>query len=139
MASVIQPLQYYNDRARAEEIAKYSPDNLLLLTKEDPDSVLVATANGEPVGFCISRYDDGLIWLSWFGTKAEFRKLGVGRKLLQALDGTVRGRRAHKIWCDTRVDNLASQSVLEESGFKRIASFTNHWYGHDYFIWEKCL
>jgi RimJ/RimL family protein N-acetyltransferase len=137
VASVIQPLTYYNARARNEEIAKYSSVNLQAMIAEDPDSVLIAVVNNEPAGFCISKYDDGLIWLSWFGTTERFKRKGIGKNLLRALENTVGTRRAHKIWCDTRTDNLASQSVLKEAGFTRVGHFTNHWYGHDYFIWEK--
>ncbi len=139
VTGVIEPLSYYNARARKEEKAKYSPENLRTLINEDPDSVLIAVANGEPAGFCISKYDDGLIWLSWFGTREEFRKHGIGKDLLDALEATAPNRRAHKIWCDTRTDNVASQRVLMQAGFRKAGHFTNHWYGHDYIIWEKHL
>jgi ribosomal protein S18 acetylase RimI-like enzyme len=139
IASVIRPLEYYNQRAREEEIAKYSSEGLLALAAEDTAAVLVASAENDVVGFCISRYDDGLIWLSWFGVKDSFRKAGVGRKLLESLERTVPLRNAHKIWCDTRTSNVASQRVLEKAGFKTVATFSNHWYGQDFLIWEKTI
>lgn len=63
VGDVVQPLAYYNERARKEELAKYSPENLRTLIDEDSDSVLIAEVNGQPGGFCISKYDDGLIWV----------------------------------------------------------------------------
>lgn len=136
VAATISGLSYYNDRAKTEEIAKYGPAQLVELSQADPDSVLVAYSEEHPSGFCISRYDDGLVWLSWFGVEPQYRGRGIGEALLRALGGTLGSRRAHKIWCDTRTENIGSQRVLQRFGFVRTGHFTNHWYGQDFFIWE---
>lgn len=136
MHDTIQPLRYYNERARRAELAKYSADGLRSLVAEDPQAVLVARDSTGLIGFCVSRCDDGTIWLAWFGTDSRARGRGVGASLLAALATTLPSRHAHKIWCDTRTDNVQSQSVLERAGFRRIATLTNHWYGQDFFLWE---
>ena len=137
ISEVIQPLEYYSSDARSQEIAKHSAARLVEYIREDPDAVLVAWEGDEPVGFCVSRYDDGLIWLAWFGVKATHRKNRMGSALLSALAETLPLRRAHKIWCDTRTTNLASQNVLRNAGFRQAATLTNHWYGQDFYLWEK--
>jgi ribosomal protein S18 acetylase RimI-like enzyme len=136
MRDTIQPLVYYNERARRAELAKYTADALRALVAEDPQAVLVARDGTGLAGFCISRFDDGTIWLSWFGTDVRARGRGVGASLLATLAATLPSRHAHKIWCDTRTDNVQSQSVLGRAGFRRIATLTNHWYGQDYYLWE---
>jgi ribosomal protein S18 acetylase RimI-like enzyme len=137
ITSIIQSLDYYNDRARLEEINKYSSAKLIESIIEGPDSILVARDAEEMLGFCISRYDDGLIWLAWFGVKPNCRHKGIGGELLIALDKTADRRRAHKVWCDTRTVNLKAQSVLQKAGYTKIAELKNHWYGQDFFLWEK--
>lgn len=136
MRDTIQPLSYYNERARRAELAKYSADGLRSLVAEDPQAVLVARDRTGLIGFCVSRHDDGTLWLSWFGTASRARGRGVGASLLAALAKTLPSRHAHKIWCDSRVDNTQSQSVLERAGFHRITTLTNHWYEQDYYLWE---
>lgn len=136
MRRTIEPLAYYNDRARQAELARYTADGLHALMAADPQAVLVARDDTGVVGFCVSRFDDGTIWLSWFGTDARARGRGVGASLLAALAATLPSRQAHKIWCDSRTDNVESKAVLERAGFRRIATLTNHWYGQDYFLWE---
>lgn len=136
MRDTIEPLAYYNERARRAELAKYAADALRALVAGDPQAVLVARDGTGLVGFCISRFDDGTIWLSWFGTAAHARGRGIGAALLAALGETLPARHAHKVWCDSRVDNVESRSVLERAGFQRIATLTNHWYNQDYFLWE---
>ncbi len=136
MHDTIQPLAYYNERARRAELAKYTADGLRALVAKDPQAVLVARDDGDLSGFCVSRYDDGTVWHSWFGTAARARGQGIGASLLAALGKTLPSRHAHKVWCDSRVDNKESKSVLERAGFRRIATLTNHWYGQDYYLWE---
>lgn len=137
MNEVIQSLPYYNERARREETAKYTASHLVSYVSDDPDAVLVAWQEATPIGFCVSRYDDGVVWLSWFGVAASARGLGVGTRMVRALLQTLASRGAHKLWCDTRTDNKGSQIVLERMGFARIARLDNHWYGQDFFLWEK--
>ena len=136
MRDTIQPLSYYNEQAIRAELHKYTADNLRALARDDPQAVLVARDAGGLAGFCVSRFDDGTIWLSWFGTAARARGQGVGAALLAALADSLPERNSHKIWCDSRVDNKESKSVLERFGFRRITTLTNHWYGQDYFLWE---
>ncbi|MBA4071240.1 MAG: hypothetical protein C0497_05290 [Gemmatimonas sp.] len=136
VAATVRPLPYYNERAKSEELAKYGSVELTALCASDADSVLVAWEGQKPIGFCISKYDDGLVWLCWFGVHEEHRGRHIGNALLVALQQTLALRRAHKIWCDTRTDNIRSQKVLTQFGFTRIAELKNHWYGQDFYLWE---
>ncbi|HSS19040.1 MAG TPA: GNAT family N-acetyltransferase [Pyrinomonadaceae bacterium] len=139
VTSTIRSLNYYNVRAKEEEIRKYSPSELLSSSREDADSVLLAKERQDIIGFCISKYDDGLIWLSWFGVEESHRKKGVGEQLLFSLEATATKRKAHKIWCDTRTVNLTAQRALQKAGYRQIATLKNHWYGQDFLLWEKIV
>jgi ribosomal protein S18 acetylase RimI-like enzyme len=136
MRATIEPLTYYNARAIAAELTKYTEDTLRARVERDAQSVLVTRDDDGITGFCVSRFDDGTIWLDWFGVAARARGRGVGAALLRALQATLPSRDAHKIWCDSRTDNIESRAVLERAGFRRIATLANHWYHQDYFLWE---
>jgi ribosomal protein S18 acetylase RimI-like enzyme len=136
MRDTIEPLAYYNERAIHAELSNYTAENLRALVAGDPHAVLVARDSTGLTGFCVSRFDNGTVWLSWFGTAARARGRGIGASLLAALASTLPLRNAHKIWCDSRTDNKKSRSVLERAGYKRITTLVNHWYGQDYFLWE---
>lgn len=139
LREVVSPLAYYSEEARRSEIAKYTPESLAAMSAENPNTVLVAVVDGRVGGFCISRYDDGIVWLAWFGVADRARGRGVGEALLRALEESTRARGIHKVWCDTRTDNLRSQRVLERTGFTRICEIANHWYGQDFILWQKPL
>jgi ribosomal protein S18 acetylase RimI-like enzyme len=136
---IITSLEYYNERAKTSEINKYRPHCLIELMREFPDAVLIADDNGKCVGFCVSDYDDGVIWLAWFGVAATYRRQGIGRALLAALEERARNRGIHKIWCDCRTTNRASQQVLADTGFTVICEVKNHWYGQDFLLLEQLL
>lgn len=137
--NVIAPLGYYSEEARRAEIAKYTAGNIARMANEDPASVLAAIVDSTPVGFCISEIDDGLIWLSWIGVHPRFRQQGIAELLLEALEQTAPQRRCHKVWCDCRTTNEPSRRLLARVGYRQFATVTNHWYKHDYFLWEKEL
>ena len=134
---VISGLEIYNVRARRVEMSKYTPVGLTQMQAEDESSVMIAILEKRPVGFCLSRYDDGVIWLAWFGVLGDCRRMGVGAALLDALERTVPRRKCHKIWCDTRASNLPSQRLLKKVGFRRLCKLAEHWYGQDFYLWEK--
>jgi len=136
MLETIRPLAYYNERAIRAELTKYSANRLRARAEGDSHAVLVARDERGLTGFCVSRFDDGTVWLDWFGVAERARGRGIGTALLAALAATLPARRAHKIWCDSRTDNKESLSVLERAGYRRITTLTNHWYGKAYFLWE---
>src|ERR1041385_3994764 len=136
---IVLSLPYYNEAARCSEIAKYSPRRLEEMIAADADSIQIATVNTRLVGFCISNIDDGLIWLSWFGVRPEYRRQGIGTAILSALDKRAKRAGAHKIWCDCRPNNAASCGTLAGSGYREICILVNHWYGQDFLLWERSV
>lgn len=137
MGEVIAAVPYYSDEAKRSEIAKYPEDALCEAAGADPDAVLVARSGGSVVGFCVSRPDDGLTWLSWFGVDPAWRGAGVADALLARLEEAARARGVHKVWCDSRTTNLPSRRVLARAGFREICTVENHWYGQDFVLLEK--
>ena len=136
MRATIEPLTYYNAPAIAAELRKYTADSLRARAEHDPLAVLVSRDAAGLTGFCVSRYDDATVWLSWFGVADRARRQGLGLALVEALKASLPARGAHKIWCDSRADNVESIATLERAGFRRIASLENHWFNQDYLLWE---
>jgi ribosomal protein S18 acetylase RimI-like enzyme len=135
--TTIEAISYYNERAKSSELKKYTSDSLRQSALKDPGSVLVARVERQLVGFAINNLDDETIWLSWFGVDASLRGRGVGRELLQALDQRALSLGAHKIWCDSRTENVESKITLSKHGFRQICTIPDHWYRQDFILWEK--
>lgn len=110
--------------------SKISDDNL---------SVILATAGNNIIGFCLSRFDDYVIWLEWFGVTQDHRGKNITGLLLAELEKTLVPRQSHKIWCDCRTENKASIQILTNQGYKQLVTILNHWYGQDFILWEKLV
>jgi ribosomal protein S18 acetylase RimI-like enzyme len=136
MRATIEPLTYYNAPAIAAELRKYTADSLRARAEHDPLAVLVSRDAAGLTGFCVSRYDDATIWLDWFGVATRARGQGLGGALLAALKDTLPARGAHKIWCDSRTENVESRATLDRAGFRCLVTLSDHWYHQAYFLWE---
>lgn len=134
---VVQDIPYYNDLAKKSEISKFQTTDLVSKIHEDKFSILVAVNSQEILGFCMSRFDDYLLWLEWFGVVENYRGQGVANLLLNELDKTIEIRKCHKIWCDCRTSNKASIHILTNHGFRQLVTIPNHWYKQDFILWEK--
>jgi GNAT superfamily N-acetyltransferase len=137
LRAVVEPLSYYNELARGSEIAKYTAADLTEAVAEDPHSVAVARIGERLVGFSISKQDDGLIWLSWLGVDPVARRQGVARALLQGVEETARLRGAHKVWADSRTENVAMAQLFPQMGYQMITTISDHWYRQDFHLWQK--
>lgn len=136
MHATIRAVPYYNEQAIASELTKYTAETLAAQLAADRWAVVVSRDADGPTGFCVSRWDDATVWLSWFGVAAHARGQGLGLALVEALKASLAERGAHKIWCDSRADNVESIGTLERAGFRRIATLENHWFNQDYLLWE---
>lgn len=135
--SVIRDIPYYNDLAKKSEISKFQPFDLEEKIKQDSHSIVIAQFGDKIVGFCLSRFDDNLIWLEWFGILEAYRGKGIANLLLDELEKTIIIRQCHKIWCDCRTSNKASIHILTNHGYKQLVTIPNHWYKQDFILWEK--
>ncbi|HWA91158.1 MAG TPA: GNAT family N-acetyltransferase [Rhizomicrobium sp.] len=136
---VLSAVPYYNQLAKETQLAKYTAARLISLISLDPGAVLIATIATGLIGYCISEIDDGTIWLDWFGVRQDFRRKGLGFELLKSLERRCRTTGTHKIWCDSRANNIESADVLMRSKFKPLCTIDNHWYGQDFILWEKVI
>lgn len=137
ISSIIASIPYYNDLAKAGEVDKYKADDIEAKISDEPHSVIVARIGDDIAGFCLTKFDDNLIWIEWFGVAVEHRGKGIAGKLLDAMESTVKGRNGHKVWCDTRTSNKESAHILTKRGYMQIVTIPNHWYGQDFILWEK--
>ncbi len=134
---VLRLIPYYNELAKHDEAAKYTASNLRTRLRDDAYSVTVAEDDSGLIGFAFTRFDDYVIWIEWFGVDPASRRRGVGSAIIQGLIRTAPTRKAHKIWCDTRITNEPAKATFRKNGFRQIAKLKNHWYGQDFILWER--
>jgi ribosomal protein S18 acetylase RimI-like enzyme len=137
LRDIVAPFDIYNEEARSSEIAKFSATKIATRIEADPKSVILGYANGTPCGFSITQDQHGPIWLEWYGVTLLQRRQGIGEAIVRHLINEGPTRRATKIWCDTHVSNISSMALFQKLGFHRLCTLYNHWYGQDFYLWER--
>jgi RimJ/RimL family protein N-acetyltransferase len=137
LKSAILESPYYSDWAKTEEIAGLTAEKLLGMPAED---VQIAVENGTVLGVLVSSNNEaGLLWLSWCVVSPTARGQGIAGALIEAFHTSAAARGVHKTWCDSRIGNTASQRMLEKAGYSIVVTLEQHWYGLDYFIWQRMM
>ncbi|MCJ9671595.1 MULTISPECIES: N-acetyltransferase [unclassified Neorhizobium] len=126
----------YDARARRAEAEKYSAKYLEELAGKDEHSIILSWDGDRISGFLITRPDDDILWLCWFGVFPRYRGKGIGEALIRDMLERARQRGVHKIWCDTRASNRYSIAIMQRNGFKNLCELKNHWFNQDYLLWE---
>jgi ribosomal protein S18 acetylase RimI-like enzyme len=87
--------------------------------------IFVALENEKPVGFTqlYPTYSSMRATKNWIlndlYVEKEYRKQGIGEKLIKAAMGFAKQQHASFVQLSTAVDNLTAQSLYEQIGFKR--------------------
>lgn len=130
---------YYSRQARGAESKKYTTTAIKQKLRDKNSLLVVAKQNGRLVGFCHGSVDVGTCWIHWVGVAKGHRQKGVAMRLLKSLEKKLRKAKVHKIWCDSRINNKESIPLLKKFGLRRIAFLKKHWYGHDFYLWQKFI
>lgn len=136
---VIDNTHYYNAVARKQEIARFSPSIIRQYLLSPDALVYVAEDKNNIVGFRIGTIYAGVYWSEWGGVKQASRKKGISKKLFLGIEEELKKLKVHKMWCDSRTSNKESVHSLKKAGFKKVGVLANHWWKHDFYIWEKTL
>ena len=88
-----------------------------------PDGILVAEADGRPVGFITSRYDrDTRVgWIPNLAILPEYQGRGVGKKLMQACLDRMRARGMRYAKIETMHTNERGDRFYRQVGFSEVA------------------
>lgn len=100
--------------------------------------VLVARLFGEAIGCGMMRtLEPGVGEIKRMWVSADVRGLGVGRRLLAALEGAAMARKLHAIRLDTNGSLAEALSLYRASGYREIARYNDNPYAQHWF--EKTL
>jgi ribosomal protein S18 acetylase RimI-like enzyme len=115
-AAVIAAGALFDDPPKADATAQFlaDPRHHLLIAYDDA---------GRPIGFVsgveVTHPDKGTeMFLYELSVEERFRRRGVGRTLVEALDALGRERGCHGMWVITDTDNEAARATYAAAGGK---------------------
>jgi len=136
---IVDSLKYYNEKAKRDEKNYFNLNELEKKLKEDKYSIIIIMDNNVIIGFCFSKYDDCIIWLEWVWLIEEYRWKKIINKILDSLEESAIKRNCHKIWCDSRTENISSLKAFQRNWYEIITTLKNHWYWQDFLLWQKFI
>lgn len=139
LQKVVSKATVYNQLAREDQIKKYTPEYLTQLIESDAKSVAGSYIEGKLVGFVIAVDQSGPIWIEWICIDEAARGKHVGENLITFCLAEAKGRGCNKYWCDTRTENIPAVNLFTKMGFEQKCELKSHWYGQDFYIWEKFI
>ncbi len=106
-----------------------------------PDTSLVAEVKGKVVGYAIAAKEVGRkLHLLNFAVHPEYRGLGIGTALLQALERLARRKGLKQIYLEVEEDNYTAIRVYEKLGYHKIKVLKGYYpWGKDAILMLKEL
>ena len=90
----------------------------------DPDNFLVATREGRLVAAAMAGYEGHRGWVNYFAVDPDLQGLGIGRELMEEIEGRLLALGCPKINLQVRTANEAARAFYERLGFEVDASIS---------------
>lgn len=136
---VILGTPYYSKWAKKEESTGYTLAWLKVGIKDKNRKLfLIAKDDNKAVGFLFGVVGTGMLHLYWAGVDPKYRKQGIASQLMRKAEQWAKGK-VHKIWFDTRTTNRESIPLAKKLKYHKAAILRKHYYGQDFYIWEKSV
>lgn len=116
--------------AALEQICFSSPwsENAIVHEVENPISCwLVAEDNDQVVGYVGSQYGFGEADMMNLAVSPQYRKQGIGQKLVQKLIEQLDGLSVKSLTLEVRQSNAAAVSLYEKMGFQQVGLRPNYY------------
>jgi len=104
----------------------FKEKDFLSIYESDISSVLVAKLGGTVVGYVSFTVIIDECQIINFATKNEFKRHGVGKRVMKALIDRCRERGVIKYFLEVRASNQAAISLYEKFGFVRVGISKGH-------------
>ncbi len=110
-----------------EAFPTHNPARELMMYLTYSSDVLVADLGGKVVGYiAISELGRDAKIIS-FAVKKEFRRKGIGTKLLDTAINICKEKGKEKLFLEVRVSNIPAQSLYKKKGFKVVKIIPNYY------------
>jgi len=108
---------------------KYTVPAIRAEIKDSDTNVVVARAKSKLAGFAIMRYQGFEAHLVLFAVSPQYRRQGIGRRLIDWLIATARVAGAQSVFVELRVGNRSAKSFYRALGFVPMEELDSYYRG----------
>ncbi|MFA4817390.1 MAG: GNAT family N-acetyltransferase [Parcubacteria group bacterium] len=135
----ISQAHHYSLHAREEEIEKFSKKSILDNIRYKDYIYIIAKRKKDIVGFACGYFDAETFWIDWICVGKDYQRKGIAKNIFDFLIKIAKKNNVYKIWCDTRANNKQAIALMKKMKFKKIGLLKKHWYGQNFYFWERIL
>ncbi len=117
---------------------RYGPDVILYLLSLRGSVILVAEDGGEVAGYSAGYLEPGAVGhVASVAVRPRFRRRGIGRALMEALEGELRAEGARRLRLEVRGSNAAARGLYESLGYRVVRRLPGYYGDEDGLLMEK--
>ena len=109
----------------------WTPDRVAASVRSSTTLVVVARAADRIAGFGIMRYGDYEAHLDLLGVGNDYRREGLGRRLVEWLEKPALVAGISAVFLEVRGSNYAAQAFYERLGYRRLACIARYYQGRE--------
>jgi len=109
----------------------WTPGRVAASVRSSNTIVVVARAPDRIAGFGIMRYGDDEAHLDLFGVGHDYRREGLGRRLVEWLEKPALVAGISAVFLEVRASNLGAQAFYERLGYRKLAHLAHYYQGRE--------
>jgi len=114
----------------------FTKNNFLKMVGKKDEAIMVARTKGEIIGFAVLGKDKGgVVQLIWLGVKRGARNIGIGSRLLKALEEWAQTHQCHCLVVNT--ENKRNVAFYLKRGYDYVGVQKEAWYGVNEYLLQK--
>ncbi len=119
---------------------RYGPEVFLALISLPGSVILVAEEDGEVVGYSAGYLEgDGVGHIASVAVRPGFRRRGIGRALMEALERELVARGARRLRLEVRASNQAARRLYESLGYRVVRRLPGYYRDENGLLMEKAV
>src|SRR6266852_4106025 len=107
----------------------WTPERVAASVRRADAIVVVARATDQIAGFGIMRYGDDEAHLDLLGVDHDYRRAGLGRRLVEWLEKPALVAGISAVFLEVRGSNAGAQAFYERLGYRKLALIAHYYQG----------
>ncbi len=136
---VVKEMKFYNREHMARNIYELSIRDLNDTLRHNRNGIVIALSDSNSViGMCVHYVSHGHVdWLDWLLVDKRYRKMGIGKALMEFAIKDAKKKGCHKMWCNSNPENKPMLKFMPKLGFRKIGIAKRHAFKEDEILWER--
>lgn len=119
----VELMRLYNDFVGSDRYSKHDNDSFKRVLNNLNNFIYVAERDGKLIGFAtfsvkdVIRYPKQIAELDELFVSTDYRQKGVGKQLMQQVEGKAKELNCYRIFIESHFDHKAAHKFYEEIGY----------------------